>query len=121
MNRLALLALLPFTLVASVSAADAWKAGVAKANITPEGLMWMAGYAARTRPAEGKATELWAKALALEDAAGKRAVLVTLDVVGIDRALSNSIRDELEKKLDLSRDEIAINCSHTHSGPVVAR
>ena len=102
-------------------AADAWKAGVAKANITPEGSMWMAGYAARTRPAEGKATDLWAKALALEDAAGKRAVLVTLDLVGIDRALSSAIRDELEKKHGLARSQIAINCSHTHSGPVVAR
>jgi hypothetical protein len=105
----------------SAAAADTWKAGVAKANITPQEPMWMAGYAARTRPAEGRATELWAKALALEDAAGKRVVLVTLDLVGIDRALSNAIRDELEKKHGLARSQIAINCSHTHSGPVVAR
>ena len=108
-------------LSATATAADTWKAGVAKANITPETPMWMAGYAARTRPAEGKMTELWAKALVLEDAAGKRAVLVTLDLVGIDRALSNAIRDDLKEKHGLSRDAVAINCSHTHSGPVVAR
>ena len=54
--------------------------------------MWMAGYAARTRPAEGKMTDLWAKALVLEDAAGQRAVLVTLDLVGIDRDLAQVIR-----------------------------
>ena len=47
--------------------------------------MWMAGYAARDKPAEGKMTDLWAKALVLEDPAGKRAVLITLDLVGIDR------------------------------------
>src|ERR1051326_8333016 len=69
-------------------AATAWKAGVAKINITPEKLMWMSGYGARTKPAEGKLTELWAKALVLEDATGRRAVLVTLDLVGIDRNLS---------------------------------
>ena len=63
---------------------DTWKAGVTKVNITPEQPMWMAGYAAREKPAEGKTTELWAKALVLEDAGGKRAVLVTLDLVGID-------------------------------------
>jgi neutral ceramidase len=102
-------------------AAEGWKAGVATASITPERPMWMAGYAARTRPAEGKMTDLWAKALALEDAAGQRAVLVTLDLVGIDKALSDAIRGELKAKYQLERKQVALNCSHTHSGPVVAR
>jgi hypothetical protein len=83
--------------------------------------MWMAGYAARTRPADSKMTDLWAKALVLEDGSGKPAVLVTLDLVGIDRKLSSEIRDELAKKYGLERAQIALNCSHTHSGPVVAR
>ena len=104
-----------------LSAADAWKAGAAKVNITPETYMWMAGYAARTKPAEGKMTDLWAKALVLEDSAGKRAVLVTLDLVGIDRELSEPICDKLKRKYGLERSQIALNCSHTHSGPVVAR
>jgi neutral/alkaline ceramidase-like enzyme len=102
-------------------AAEPWKAGMAKVNITPEQYMWMSGYAARTKPAEGKMTELWAKALALEDAAGKRVVLVTLDLVGIEGGLSNSVRDNLQKKYGLDRSQVAINCSHTHSGPVVGR
>jgi hypothetical protein len=104
----------------ATAADSAWKAGVAKAKITPEQPMWMAGYAARDKPAQGKMTELWAKALALEDSAGKRAVLITLDVVGIDGDLSKSICNKLEQKYDLERSQIAINCSHTHSGPVVA-
>src|SRR5262245_57137653 len=101
--------------------AQTWKAGAAKVNITPDHYMWMAGYAARDKPAQGKMTELWAKALALEDPAGKRAILITLDVVGIDRALSVSVCDKLQKKHNLDRSQIAINCSHTHSGPVVNR
>jgi hypothetical protein len=101
--------------------ADPWKAGVAKVNITPEIYMWMAGYAARTKPADSKATDLWAKALALEDSAGKRAVLITLDLVGIDRNLSLSLCEKLQSKYGLARSQIAINCSHTHSGPVVAK
>ena len=40
------------------SAAQTWKAGTAKANITPDRYMWMAGYAARDKPAQGKMTEL---------------------------------------------------------------
>ena len=45
-----------------------WKAGAASVVITPEGPMWMAGYAARDKPSEGKVHDLNAKALALEDA-----------------------------------------------------
>jgi hypothetical protein len=96
-----------------------WKAGVAKLNITPEKLMWMSGYGARDRPAEGKLTELWAKALVLEDPDGRRAVLLTMDLVGIDRDLSVEVCAELKKQFGLPRDAILLNCSHTHTGPVV--
>jgi hypothetical protein len=116
-----LVALLAIGGVSAGHAADGWQAGAAKANITPEHDMWMAGYAARTRPSEGRMTDLWAKCLALEDGAGKRAVLITLDLVGIDREISTSICQKLEKQHHLDRSQIAINCSHTHSGPVVGR
>lgn len=119
--RAIVLTLLAVGVFADSTAGQTWKAGVAKVNITPDHSMWMAGYANRDKPAQGKMTKLWAKALALEDAAGKRAVLITLDVVGIDRALSVSVCDKLQKKHGLDRSQIAINCSHTHSGPVVNR
>ncbi|MCO5235852.1 MAG: neutral/alkaline non-lysosomal ceramidase N-terminal domain-containing protein [Chitinophagaceae bacterium] len=97
----------------------AWKAGVAKANITPEKYIWMGGYAFRNHPAEGKITDLWAKALALEDANGQKAVIVTMDLVGISKALSDRIRRQLGAKLHLSNPQIILNTSHTHTGPVV--
>jgi hypothetical protein len=96
-----------------------WKAGVAKMKITPEKLMWMSGYGNRTKPAEGKLQDLWAKALVLEDAQGHRGVLVTMDLVGIDRELSVAVRDELQKKYRLPREAVILNASHTHTGPVV--
>jgi hypothetical protein len=96
-----------------------WRAGAAKVAITPDEPMWMAGYASRTRPADGKLTELWAKALVLEDPQGNRGVILTLDLVGIDRALSQSICDALTARYGLQRDQIVICTSHTHSGPVV--
>ena len=79
----------------------------------------MAGYASRTKPSEGAVHDLWAKALAIEDPAGKRAILVTLDICGIDRELSNRVRDALKSRHGLDRDRIVLACSHTHSGPVV--
>lgn len=96
-----------------------WKAGVAKVNITPEEFLWMSGYGDRNKPADGKLTDLWAKALVLEDQSGQRAVVVTLDLVGIDRDLSQAVHRALEQKLGLRREQLALCCSHTHTGPAL--
>ncbi len=98
-----------------------WKAAMARVNITPQQPVWMAGYANRTRPAMSKLTDLWAKALVIEDAQGDRGLLLTLDLVGIDRTLSLSICNEITKKFGLARKDIAICTSHTHTGPIVGR
>ena len=98
-----------------------WQAGVAKTVITPTQFMWMSGYGGRNKPAEGKVHDLWAKALILQDAQGKRCVLVTLDLVGIDRQLSEDVCTELKKRYGFERNEIMLSCSHTHCGPVVGR
>jgi neutral ceramidase len=96
-----------------------WKAGVARVRITPAQLMWMSGYGARNKPAEGKLTELWAKALAVEDGAGRRAVLITLDLVGIPRDLAQRVTAGIKKQHGLGREAVLLNVSHTHCGPVV--
>ena len=106
-------------LVPSLRAAT-WKAGSAKIAITPEKPMWMAGYSNRNRAAQTKLHDLWAKALVIEDAEGNRAVLVTLDVTGVDRRFSLRVRDDLKESYGLERRQIAINSSHTHSGPVTS-
>lgn len=96
-----------------------WKAGVARTIITPEQSMWMAGYAFRDHAAEGTLHDLWAKALALEDAQKNRAVLVTTDLLGFPKAMSDRIRDQVSKKYKLSKAQIILNSSHTHAGPVL--
>lgn len=96
-----------------------WKAGVSRVKITPEQPLWMAGYANRTHPSEGTLVALWVKALALEDENGKQAVLITADIVGIPKPLSDDIRSQLESKFHLDRSQIVINASHTHTGPVL--
>lgn len=105
----------------SAKAESPWQAGAARAEITPDQFMWMAGYGSRTAPASGKLTELWAKALVLDDADGNRGVVITLDLVGIGREVSKQVCSELKKSHDLSRNQIVICTSHTHSGPVVGK
>lgn len=96
-----------------------WRAGVARANITPEQLMWMSGYGARNRPAEGKLTDLWAKVIVLEGPNGAQVVAVTLDLVGIDRPTGRAIREGIERQHLIPLENVALFCSHTHTGPVV--
>lgn len=99
-------------------AADGWKAGAAQVDITPKQMMWMSGYGGRNKPAEGTLTKLWAKALVMQDKHGERVVMVTLDLVGIGRDLSVPICKQLKELHKLERRQIALNCSHTHTGPV---
>ena len=67
--------LLLLCLALPLSAAT-WKAGTAKADITPKKPIWMAGYGGRNKESEGVLHPLWVKALALEDGQGKRAVII---------------------------------------------
>ena len=98
---------------------QAWKAGVATVAVTPSQPMWMAGYASRTKPSEGVLSELHAKALAIEDAAGTRAVIVTTDLISIPRELRLQVLKALDAKYKLNPSGLLLNCSHTHCGPVV--
>ena len=97
----------------------AWKAGVATVAITPRQSMWMAGYASRTKPSEGTLSELHAKALAIEDSNGTRAVIVTTDLISIPRPLRQQVAMAVAKKHKLDPKGLLLNCSHTHCSPVV--
>ncbi len=92
---------------------------MARVNISPELPIWLSGYGGRNKPALDKLDDLWAKALVLEDADGRRAVLVTMDLVGIDRELSREVCRRIGEQFKLPRTAIALSTSHTHSGPVV--
>jgi hypothetical protein len=95
------------------------RAGLAKVDITPRGPIWMSGYAARTHPSEGVLSRLWAKALAIESSPGARIVIVSTDLVGIPRELSDEVAAKLKKQYGLNRSQLLINASHTHTGPIV--
>lgn len=97
-----------------------WRAGLAKAKITPEKPLWAAGYGSRQHPSEGKVHDLWIKVLALEDAQQQRAVVVASDLLGFPKAMADSICAQVEKRFGLRRAQIMLTCSHTHCGPVLA-
>ena len=95
------------------------RAGVGRAEITPSGPIWMSGYAARTHASEGVLTPLWAKALAIESGPGARIVIVTADVVGIPRVVADEVAARAENQYGIRRQQLILNASHTHTGPVL--
>ena len=107
-------------LAAALPAAD-YKAGVARVAITPQQPIYLSGYASRNHPSEGVAHDLWAKALAIEDSRGRRVVIVTTDLIGLPRPVSEPVAARVQKQYRLDRSQLVLNSSHTHTGPVVAR
>jgi hypothetical protein len=93
--------------------------GIARAKITPQRPQWMAGYSSRTRPSEGTLHDLWLKAVALEAPDGGRAVIVAADLLGFPKSVADPICARLRAQCGLSRDQIMLNASHTHCGPVL--
>jgi neutral ceramidase len=110
----------PGSLAAEADRAS-FKVGLASRIITPAEPMWMAGYASRTKPAEGKEHDLYIKVLALEDPDGGKLVLLTSDLVGLPRELADAVAHEVQRKTGLPRERLMLTASHTHCGPVVTR
>lgn len=94
-----------------------WKVGLAQVKITPAQPMLMSGYAGRTKPFESVAGELYVKAMVLQDSAGRRAALVTSDLIGFPAAVAEPICERIRHKIGLEREAILLNSAHTHAGP----
>jgi hypothetical protein len=108
-----------YSVSAPTDNAKGWWAGVAKVKITPGESLWMAGYASRQHASDGTLQDLWSKALAIEDTEGNRALLITNDLLEIPKYYSDNIINRIGKAYGLKKSQIILNCSHTHSGPVM--
>src|SRR3989442_13347947 len=107
--------------VACAAGAEAeWKAGRATIKLTPEKPVPLAGYASRTKPFEKIEKDIYAKALALEDHQGHRAVLITTDLLGLPRAIAEPVCERIQQKTKLARSDILLNSAHTHSAPMLS-
>lgn len=113
------LSLVVLLVIACQGAEAGWKAGTATADITPKQKQWMAGYGGRDHPAEGTLHPIYIRVLALEDAGGHRAVVMSSDLLGIPQSISNATATRLERKFGLKRDQIMLHASHSHCTPVL--
>src|SRR5262245_35621593 len=96
-----MLLLLPFVIsfeLGNIQANDTWKAGIAVVKITPEAPLQMSGYASRIKPYEGINDDIYAKALALQDSQGHKAVIITTDLIGFTAPISDPIAKRISDR-----------------------
>jgi neutral ceramidase len=109
-----------FLSVLTLTAAD-YKVGIGRIIITPEKPIYMSGYGGRDHPSEGVIHDLWAKALAIEDRKGSRVVIVSTDLIGLPRSISDIVAVRVQKQYGIDRAHLVLNSSHTHTGPLIRR
>jgi hypothetical protein len=95
--------------------------GLASACITPKEPVWLYGYAgkSRYRPFAGILDDIHAKALAVQDADGQKAVLITADLCVLRAPEESRFAARIMQRTGLSRSQILLAWSHTHSGPAI--
>ncbi len=107
------------TLSTAAAATKGYEAGVARVDITPKKSIWMSGYGNRTKPSAGVLHPLWTKALAIRDDRKNTFVIVSTDLVGLPRQITDLVSARLQKEYGIERANILFNSSHTHTGPFV--
>lgn len=103
----------------SAGAVPPLEVGIKAVDVTPEGPIWLAGYAVRKRPSEKVDSPLLASAIAFKDDAGERFVLVALDNCEVSHAFITPVIAEANAKYQMKPGGVIIVSSHTHSAPVL--
>ena len=90
------------------------KVGFARIDITPDIGIDIAGYYVK-RVADGMLDPLYANAVALD--CGERAVMISLDNLGINQEILNIYRKKVAEATNIPYEGIFISCTHTHTAP----
>lgn len=96
-------------------AAGPLKVGIASADITPEGPVWMAGFAARRELSKGVYRNLTATCVVFDNGVTRLGFLA-LDLCKIYEQQLGDLR-AAALEVGIPPQHVMINCSHTHYGP----
>jgi hypothetical protein len=93
-----------------------WRAGFGSADITPSVPVSLAGFSARTGPADAVHDRLEARAVYLAN--GSRAVcLIVTDLLGMTEGFSDPVRHVVADELGFEPASVLTAATHTHNGP----
>src|SRR4051794_40171677 len=90
--------------------------GIGQVDYTPRVGLPLMGNFREDYAARGVHDPLYAKAIVLQDAAGQRAALLTVDICMLDRSNVGFMREHIAQRCPLKPGEILIAATHTHSG-----
>ena len=93
--------------------------GIATADITPEGPVWMAGFGARKKPSEGVYGKLEAACVVFDNGV-TRVAFVALDLCKILEPQLAALRAAAQTT-GIGPQQLMINASHNHSGPTFSQ
>lgn len=112
----ALLALLALPVAPGVAAEPGpLRVGIARADITPEGPVWMRGFAARKKASEGVFRKIQAQCVVFDNGQ-TRVALMALDLCALSYHQLVKLREAAEA-CGIPQQHLMINCSHSHYGP----
>ncbi|HEX5175837.1 MAG TPA: neutral/alkaline non-lysosomal ceramidase N-terminal domain-containing protein, partial [Chthoniobacteraceae bacterium] len=112
------LALLPF-LSPRAFAAEPMKVGLAEMDITPDYPIRLHGFGFRREESEGVRQKVSAKALVIIDDKTGPAVLITVDNLGIPKAIRAEVAKRLASPMKLRPERLTITATHTHCAPML--
>ena len=115
MKRVTLLAALATVLAPASAEAAGLRAGVGKADVTPQTGYYLGGWTRADRVAGGQHTRLFSRAMVLERN-GRKVALVQVDLFMVPGGMVKHIGQALASR-GFSEQNILISASHTHSGP----
>ncbi len=92
------------------------KMGCAKVDVTPDFSVFLHGYGARTHDTKSVENPIEVGVIALEQA-GKKVLMITADMIGINCFWCRKIQAELTTEFGLYEPDIWISGSHTHFAP----
>ena len=95
------------------------KTGYARVCINPPYGAPIIGYY-QARFTKGIADDLYARGVAFDDGS-KKAVVVALDVCTLAQKYYEIFKAAICEATGVDKDAIFINCSHTHTGPVIGK
>lgn len=98
---------------------NSMEVGVARIDITPNGPIRLAGYGGRESESKGVLQPLWAKALAFGSDEQGPSLFMTVDLIGIPGHITEKVAQRLSEKTEITRSQLIISSSHTHTGPEV--
>ena len=93
------------------------QAGVAGAEFTPEPGLVLQGHLSRN-PSHAVLYPLEARAIVFDDNHA-RVCIITLDVIGVELAFTQRVRQQVSAKTGIRADHILIAASHTHCAPAM--